>query len=77
MQDSSRKGRIAHGSRRPEAKLTDEKVLIARYAHSKGLMGVVELARLFGVHHVTMGHAIRGEQWSHVPMLEEDTNELQ
>lgn len=76
MADAAAKRRTRHGEGRPEAKLTDKKVIIARYAHANKLMGVMELARLFGVSHSTMSPAIYGKTWKHVPMPEEVQDEL-
>ncbi len=71
MQDAAQKGRMARGTRRPEAKLNDLVVTLARHAYSNGLMGTVEIAKKLGVSHPTISAAVTGKTWKHVPMPEE------
>lgn len=71
MDDAVQKGRTARGSGRPDAKLTELGVILARHAYVNGLMGTVELAKALGVNHSTMSVAVTGKQWKHVPMPEE------
>lgn len=63
----TRPDRIARGEARGLAKLTDAEVVIARDMYAAGGYSHRSLAAHFNVSHVTIGCAIRGDTWSHVP----------
>lgn len=67
MRDAYRKGRISHtvGEDNPTAKMTNEKVLLARKMHSEGRSGV-DLAKIFGVGSPTMYAILNRRSWKHV-----------
>lgn len=65
--DAVSRNRNAIGVRQGKAKLTDSIVYSARLEYVKGNRTVDSLAKSFGVSRGTMGKAIRGEKWKHVP----------
>jgi hypothetical protein len=64
--DMAVKGRASKGSHRHNAKLTEEAARAALLIHSREVIGVCALARLFGVSHSTMGMLLRGQRWKHI-----------
>lgn len=50
------------GDGHPRARLSAEKVAVARSEHAKGAT-CISLARRFGVGETTMGHALAGDTW--------------
>ena len=68
MQDASRKGRTCRGSARAHTNLNEDIVYLARAIYKKGLMRVCDIARWFGIHHVTCRDMLTGKNWAHVPM---------
>lgn len=57
------------GAANPLAKLTDLKVQVARFLAGNTRLSQREIASLFGVSHIVIGKAIRGDTWSHVDSL--------
>lgn len=64
--DKIAKGRSNRGERHGQAILTAEKVRAMRDLREDGAT-FKEIARRFGVHHVTARHAVIGINWSHIP----------
>jgi len=65
-QDAAKKGRMAHGSGRPEAKLSDDAVRKIRAASTGRYGEVAGLAREYGVSATTIWHVLHGSAWRHV-----------
>lgn len=70
-QDMLKKGRCRNlGSHKGEAhhfaKLTADKVRIARALYETGQHSQQEIASLFGVGQTSMGDAVRGRTWAHI-----------
>jgi len=59
-------GLVAHGSTHGSAKLTEEKVLEIRTKGTTGNYTQEELAKEFGVSHVSIGSILRRENWTHI-----------
>ena len=67
MRDASQKGRIAHGERNGQSRLTAADVMDIRRRVASG-EGVTGLGREYGVSHVSVIRAARGSTWAHLPM---------
>ncbi len=65
--DALRRDRVPLGVQNYRAKLTEAGVFDARLEYSRGLVSTEHLASIYGVSRGTMGKAIRGEKWKHVP----------
>lgn len=66
MQDMTEKRRVSHGSERPLAKLTDDKVIEIRNRHAKGGITQHELGLEYGVCSSIINTIIRRKRWKHV-----------
>lgn len=65
MRDAKAKGRTCRGQSRPLAKLNEEDVRLIRRLRVDGL-GMLTIARRFGVAKATVQDVIAGRSWSHV-----------
>lgn len=63
IRDAARKGRVAHGERRPEAKLTAEIVREIRDAYARGDVSQQALAERFSVCRGTIAPVVRSRTW--------------
>ncbi len=63
--DMVRSGRGAHGTRNPNAKLTEEIVREIRQRHASGISQAM-LAQEYGLKSGTISEIVRGLRWSHV-----------
>lgn len=69
--DALRRGRETnrphpHGSRNPNAKLTDQQVAHIRDLYATGRYSQQQLGKLYGVQQVTVSALIRGRTWSYL-----------
>ena len=69
--DCSRKGRTNQGEARYSAKLTEVQVQEIRTRYAAGGVTTVALGREYGVTHQTIGQALNGRTWKHVPVASE------
>ena len=67
MDDARNHGTMARGSKLPQAKLTDSKVIELRKLRKEGIT-VPALAKQFGITLRTVYRALTGESWSHIPI---------
>lgn len=65
--DAVSRKRHAFGVRQGKAKLTDSSVFSARSTYAEGKSSIASLAVSLGVSIRTLGKAIRGDKWKHVP----------
>lgn len=65
VRDAMDRNRVACGTRKKNAKLTDERVRVARADYSRGAT-VSSLAKRFGVDYRTMKDVVLGRAWRHV-----------
>lgn len=61
--DRDAKGRVRHGERHASAKLTAVDVERIKTLYATGATSHRELARLFGLHHSTIGELLAGKTW--------------
>lgn len=64
-QDAKRKGRLEHGERHHNSKLTSDKVLALRADHQAGL-SYTKLSVRYGVAGATVADIVRRRTWSHI-----------
>jgi hypothetical protein len=62
--DAVRKGRHAHGTRHPKAKLTPAVIAAARERRALGGVSIAHLARVCGVSGHTLADALAGRTWA-------------
>lgn len=61
--DRDNKGRVRHGDRHANAKLTEDAVVRARTLYATGAISKRKVAGLFGVSYRTMADALEGKTW--------------
>ena len=69
MQDMKNKNRSLKGSNANSAKLTEVKVVEIRSKYNAGSTQRA-LAKEYGVTQPTIGYAVRGDTWKHIPLEE-------
>lgn len=67
MSDMVQRGRSNTGERNPRARLTASDVVKIREMHASGRFTLRRLADMFGVHLATIGYAVNGKTWKHLP----------
>ncbi len=67
MADSIQKGRLARGTMRQDAKLTDELVTKIRSEYAADAVRFEDLAKKYGVSCTVVRLAVTGKTWNHVP----------
>ena len=66
MRDMSERGRSAHGTKHPAAKLTDRHVREIRRRYAAGEISQLALSEEFGVSQFLISKVVRREAWRHV-----------
>lgn len=67
LDDTDRHGTRCRGVKQRGAKLNDNLVQQIRECYEGGSATLMEIAKQYGVHHVTVWSVIKRKAWSHVP----------
>lgn len=70
MRDASAKGRMHHGERNGQARLSGGQVMAIRERYAAGDVTQARLGQEFGIWQGHVGRIVRGEEWSHLPTMD-------